>query len=224
MNKKHKARTMAASLIRELIDSIFESDACLGSNFEDDEVVSLVQEDKEVSGTESKREEAGKISEYERIRNARVAAIRAEFMKFCPTFEEDVLALKVKKPCIKRRRKTGATKPSVVRKSGRIQGKGDTACFVIENDEDDVNRVDVEVMSCGDGDSGVKGTEVTFEKGEKAADIADEAVGSGCVAELTENIVVCDPADEDVDGDSAHLGRFGCPPCGMKFRYVVRVY
>ena len=219
MKKKHNVHTLAASIIGDLLDSITDSykggsedGKVLPCNTADTEKIIDVPDD-------------DTISEYERIRNARVAAIEAEFQKLYPSFEQDVLGLKVPKPSTKRRQKREVSKPSVLRRSSRFLGQEDSDPEIIEKEGDEnlVGSVPCVGEVSGAGDERVAKTDEVDEGTTVAGDGVDETEGSNRTEkEVMEagEVVEVDNGDTEGGIDCASLGKHGCQPCGMNFRYI----
>ena len=142
--------------------------------------------------------EAGKISDYERARNKRVAELRAEFERQFPSFEQDVRDMRVVKTTLPKRKKKNLSIPE--RKSSRIKDQIDQPPELTA----ELSVVTVSEVMDNQGEGLVR----------EGGDINAEPVSKDVEVALVDSLVT----GEEEAGDSSELGRFVCLPCGMAFR------
>ena len=184
VNAKHQSRKVVSSILEKIISSVVAAPEMTDDNIE----IITIDEDS--------CSEAGKISDYERARNKRVAELRAEFERQFPSFEQDVRDMRVVKTTLPKRKKKNLSIPA--RKSSRI------------NDQiDQPSELAAEL-------SVVTANEMMDDQGEgvEGGDINAEAVSKDVEDALVDSLVT----GEEEAGDRPELGKFVCLPCGMAFR------
>ena len=186
MNVKHQSRKIVSSILENIISSVVAAPEMTDDNME------IITIDEESCG------EAGKISDYERARNKRVAELRAEFEKQFPSFEQDVRDLRVVKTTLPKRKKKNLSIPA--RKSSRIKDQIDQPSELAA----ELSVVTASKMVDDQGEGLVM----------EGGDINAEAVSKDVEDALVDSLVT----GEGEAGDSQELGKFVCLPCGMAFR------
>ena len=186
MNVKHQSRKIVSSILENIISSVVAAPEMTDDNME------IITIDEESCG------EAGKISDYERARNKRVAELRAEFEKQFPSFEQDVRDLRVVKTTLPKRKKKNLSIPA--RKSSRIKDQIDQPSELAA----ELSVVTASKMVDDQGEGLVM----------EGGDINAEAVSKDVEDALVDSLVT----GEEEAGDRSELGKFVCLPCGMAFR------
>ena len=192
MTSENLSQQFISLLVENVIDAAFSridasvdfeaggtTDSKSGSENEDDE---LSSEDSSV--------------EFMERRNARVAAIQAEFLRQFPNFVDEVRGLKVQR----KRRVKKPVQDQVRRKSSRLEGrrKEDNEQFV------NVSNLGPTVTESGDAEKDMSDCNVN-----SADDEANE----------NEEDSVADAVDLNLDTTNVQgLGKFGCAPCNLKCR------
>ena len=181
MESKHETSWIVSSLVEDLVSSLLSTkessaDVVIG---EDVGRVNVEAEERD-------------ISPYERIRNERVAALRAEFNQLYPNFENEVRALKV----VKTRRRRRIEDPVPTRRSSRIHQASDMDVDEMEELE---KFEEVELP-----DTGLDGAA-------KPSGMMDEAEGP------SEHFV---QLIDEAGGNQGYpvAAKFACLPCEMPFR------
>ena len=182
------------------------------------------------------------ICEYERIRNRIIADRDAEFRRMFPAFEDEMKELKMQKQRKKKSADIGQASVLPVRKSNRIKARDGQEALVESNSTISENNDDFAVMELSD-DSHTVETIVVGEHVYGAWDIGAEycisdsivnkddtleVVTGSEVPEVSEHVsrvAVSENASIDCANsfnqelvESSNLGKYGCLPCGMKFR------
>ena len=154
------------------------------------------------------------LSDYERVRMFRIAEIQAEFRRLCPSFEEDVRAVKI--PKVKRKPRV-AQLCQPTRASSRIRCQKDKSSLEIDiNVRSEANLGPSEDMAVecsleteqGDEEMPESSIECSMET-EKSDEDLPESASSNDLSEA-------DVGEKENSGEN--LGRFGCQPCGLTFR------
>ena len=190
IKSKHASEMIVSSVLNDIIST-------LGEKYEDK------KEDNEMEAPDDDN-----LSLYERIRNQRVAAVQAEFKRLFPSFENEVLGLKVSR----KKRKTGKTlRPAlIVRRSGRKRSSVVSNCEDVSgSNEEDRGRTDEDSVVDDQTRSVV---ELQVSDTDNGGFSAGPAGDDSDMPELGfENSGQANP-------DLAALGKFGCIPCDMSFR------
>ena len=176
-----------------------------------------------------------KIYEFERNRNERVAAFRAEFEQRFPSFAEEVRSLKVAKTTLPRKKKQPMlSTPALARRSGRFQGQVQESSNLVspvlvelEVLEDVmepglVEEQDETTVSDMTEDLDDESAEVLVEDLDEFG-VPDDSVKNGGDTEVhVVDVEESTPGDlvtgEGEAGDEFDLGKHACLPCGMAFR------
>ena len=185
VNAKHQSRKVVSSILEKIISSVVAAPEMTDDNIE----IITIDEDS--------CSEAGKISDYERARNKRVAELRAEFERQFPSFEQDVRDMRVVKTTLPKRKKKNLSIPA--RKSSRINDQIDQPS--------ELAAAELSVVTAN---------EMMDDQGEglEGGDINAEAVSKDVEDALVDSLVT----GEEEAGDRPELGKFVCLPCGMAFR------
>ena len=175
------------------------------------------------------------VSEYEKIRNRIIAEREALFQLMNPTFNDE---LKVLKGVIKRKKAAPKCTDNVPsRKSNRIRNRK-------VNEEANISNERSEISNRESNSDNLELESVeTCSPHEQGDDTLDEEVGQEEILVTADWTVGCSDAEvqdeEELDVDyveyasinaprnesvdnipMSDVGRFGCNPCGMTFRYI----
>ena len=155
-----------------------------------------------------------------RARNERVARIQAEFQELFPSFEQEVRELGFSKKQKGIKRKKNPESLVAVKRISR-RALSEIGVSNLEEQQQPSMDVELEVSSTRVSEElniGAAGEDSRHSVRVAGADEEDSVQSEARVAgagDGSEDIVV--GADEE-EGVAAGLGRYGCLPCGMKFR------
>lgn len=226
--RKHSSLTVVSLLLEDIIGSVVKGKNVVDSGMDElpsqkivlsvlQDLICEVVEDKasdDGSGIEVV-EEVEEISEYEKLRNIRIAQIRAQFELFFP----EKTALQV----VRREKKKQSKIWQVpFRRSSRIQHLAESVEESISTADDrleDVEREHSSNVEWAENDDAV------------VEDLGSAAAGDACEGEGMEGDMALvagngdfERAERDdnlevTEPEESNLGRFACIPCNMPFRY-----
>ena len=190
MKTKHTGEIVVSSILNDIIRTMGEDH----NDKEEDNEMEVIDDDN--------------LSLYERLRNQRVAAVQAEFKRLFPTFEKEVVELRVNR----KKRKRGKTlrQDQSVRRSGRNKSSavsyfGDASGL----NEEDQGRIEEDSMVDAQPRSLIESEVSETDHGGSSSvpagvDVTRIEQGFGDSGQADPNLAV--------------LGKFGCIPCEMSFR------
>ena len=245
---KHQSFKIVSILLDSLLSTVVEGinvDASSVTTTVTTSVTSEVASSATSSVTSSVSEAAPVmlIFDYERRRNERVAAFKAEFDERYPSFEKEVRSLKAMKTALPRKKKLPCFL-APARRSGRILCQVQELSNLVDHHSDGIapDLVDLEaqeevmetiLLEDHDEITDAGGTE-DYNDASKAVLVAD--LDEGLVSEVHEEMVTdggdTEVYEEDAEesnagdlltgegeaGDIRELGKHACLPCGLAFR------
>ena len=245
---KHQSFKIVSILLDSLLSTVVEGinvDASSVTTTVPTSVTSEVASSatSEVTSSVSEAAPVMLIFEYERRRNERVAAFKAEFDERYPSFEKEVRSLKAMKTALPRKKKLPCFL-APARRSGRILCQVQELSNLVDHHSDGIapDLVDLEaqeevmetiLLEDHDEITDAGGTE-DYDDASKAVLVAD--LDEGLVSEVHEEMVTdggdTEVYEEDAEesnagdlltgegeaGDIRELGKHACLPCGLAFR------
>ena len=197
----HSSSGMVTSLVLDIVYEALEVTAVEMDNTEknsgQDQVEESVNEEREVS-------------DYEKIRNLRIAEREAEFRRLFPTFDNDVRSLKVAKKARKKKTKSPSGLPP------RRSSRGLDMTRMFGGREDDPSSQPVDATTVVEDVTETQADHIDHScAGSEEKDQQVEADSVACVVAVGEG--TDELVQRECDG-VVGIGKFGCLPCGLTFR------